>query len=193
MKTEIVQDGSIAADCPTREVECFKSSPSPKLNELRVSYRRRPGSKRFAPNERTILDRPEKCYEYLRRVWDTDTLELREEFLLICLDQSLAVNGWVRLHAGGFDTCGLDLRLLFGVAVKTASSAIVIAHNHPTGNLTPSPTDRNITRQIAAAAQLLGIRFVDHLIVTGNGFYSFNERDPSLFENGHATGFSFRT
>lgn len=169
-------------NAPKRPATVAKLDPSPKLNELKVSYRRRPSKNDFPQTERPILNEPDKCYDYLRQVWDPDTLELREEIVLICLDRGLAVIGWVRLHAGGISKCIIDLPLLFGVALKTASSAIIIAHNHPSGDLTPSQGDRDVTKRVAAAGEILGIRFLDHLIVSGNGFYSFYSLEAELFD-----------
>lgn len=185
MKTELVNDQSTTGTRPKRAVRLSRFDSSAKRNEITVRYRRRPIETHTEQSGRPILNRPDVCYKYLRRVWDRGTLDLREEFVLICLDHSLAVNGWFRLHAGGFGECTIDLLLLFGVALKTASSAIVLAHNHPSGSLIPSQEDRNATKRVATASKLLGIRLLDHLIVTRNGFYSFNERDPELFETDH--------
>jgi DNA repair protein RadC len=185
MKTEFVDYQLSTEPTPKRTAHVPRLDPSPKLNELKVSYRRRASKKHLGQSERPILNLPEKCVDYLRRVWNQDTLDLREEFVLVCLDQSLAVNGWVRLHAGGFAECTLDLRLLFGVAIKTASSAIIIAHNHPSGCMTPSPEDRNVTKRVATASRILGIRLLDHVIVSGERFYSFRESESELFETDH--------
>jgi DNA repair protein RadC len=153
----------------------------PKLCELKVGYRRS-ASRTKTEQPRPRLHMPELCFNYLRKVWDRDTLELREEVVLICLDSSLGANGWVRLYVGGLGDCSLDLRLLFGVVLKTASSGFIVAHNHPSGNLTPSEGDRAITRRMSQAAILLGVRFVDHLITSVDGHYSFRMSEPELFE-----------
>lgn len=152
----------------------------PKLCELKVSYRR-PAQR--AKNEmiRPVLNRPELCLDYLRKVWDRDTLELREEIVLICLDSSLSANGWVRLYAGGYGECTLDLKLLMGIVLKSASSGFILAHNHPSGSLTPSAEDRAVTRRVDQAAKLLGVRFVDHVITAKTGHYSFRMSEPELF------------
>jgi DNA repair protein RadC len=157
-----------------REIPDFGRCP--KLCELKVSYRRAK-----AQAVRPVLNMPELCLDYLRKVWDRDTLELREEIVLICLDSSLGANGWVRLYTGGFGECTLDLRLLFAVVLKTASSGFIVAHNHPSGSLTPSDGDRAITRRIAEASLILGVRFVDHIITASTGHYSFRMSEPGLF------------
>jgi DNA repair protein RadC len=68
----------------------------------------------------------------------------------------------------------VDIRLLLSVALKTAASGIILAHNHPSGNLQPSAQDKEIIQKIIAAAKLLDITILDLLIVSPeNIFYSF--------------------
>jgi DNA repair protein RadC len=143
---------------------------TPRLAELKVTYKRR--LPRKPPPTLTSVIRAEA---YLRTIWDEDTIDLREEFVVLCLDASLAVLGWVRLHAGGLDSSPVDPRLVFGVALKAASAGILVAHNHPARSLAPSSQDVAITRRLADGARLLGLRFVDHVILTRAGCFSFDE------------------
>lgn len=152
----------------------------PKLAELKLSYRK-PKPRKTSEKTPVQINTPERAIEYLRKVWNTDTLELREEFVLVCLSNSLHANGWIRLYAGGFHDCSVDVRLLLGVALQTASSAILVAHNHPSGNVMPSIQDRKLTEQIARACRIMSIRLLDHLILTVNDSYSFVTKEPELF------------
>lgn len=93
--------------------------------------------------------------------------------MVLCLDSSLTVLGWARLHTGGLDSSSVGPRLVFGVALRTASAAIIVAHDHPSGELEPSATDVAMTRRLAQGAKLLGVRFLDHLILGRVGHYSF--------------------
>lgn len=154
-------------------LKTFERTPS--LSELKVTYRRgRPKDDRQVKMP-WVLSSPVKCHEYLRTLWDKDTIDLREEFVLVCLNSSLEVLGWVKLHTGGLDLAWVDPRLVFGVALQTASAAIVVAHNHPSGNAEPSEADRVMTRRLKDGARLLGIRLLDHVIVTRDGHFSFAE------------------
>ncbi|MBX9582454.1 MAG: JAB domain-containing protein [Gemmataceae bacterium] len=150
---------------------------SPGMAELKVSYRR--GKPRDDRQTRMPfhVSSPVKCAEYVRSLWDKDTLELREEFVLLCLNTGLEVIGWVRLHAGGMESADVDPRMVFGIALQTASTGIVVAHNHPSGKLEPSQADDAVTLRLAAGAKLLGIRFVDHVIISPTGYYSYAERN----------------
>src|SRR3712207_6644288 len=102
---------------------------TPNLAELKVSYRR--GRPKDVRQEKMpfVVASPASCEEYLRRLWDKDTLDLREDVVLLCLSSSLEVLGWVRLATGGLDAATVDPRLVFAIALQTASAAIVVAHN----------------------------------------------------------------
>jgi DNA repair protein RadC len=146
---------------------------TPHLAELKVTYKR--GRRKDTRQQKMpwALNTAVKAEEYLRTLWDEDTIDLREEFVVLCLDASLTVLGWVRLHTGGLDSSPVDPRLVFGVALQTASAAIVVAHNHPSGNVEPSQQDEVLTQRLAVGAKLLGVRLLDHLILGREGSYSF--------------------
>jgi DNA repair protein RadC len=146
---------------------------TPNLAELKVSYKRRRPRDDKQEKMPWVLSSPMSCDKYLRTLWDEDTIDLREEFVMVCLNNALEVLGWVKLHTGGLDSSQVDPRLVFGVALQTASAAIVVAHNHPSGSVEPSEADRVMTRRLADGAKLLGIRFLDHLIVNRSSLYSF--------------------
>ncbi len=146
---------------------------TPGLAELKVTYKRGRRNDNRQTQMPWVLTDAVKAEEYLRTLWDKDTLDLREEIVVVCLNASLGVLGWVRLHTGGLDGSQEDPRLVFAVALQTASVAIVVAHNHPSGSLVPSEQDKLLTRRLAEGAKLLGLRLLDHLIVNREGHYSF--------------------
>lgn len=146
---------------------------SPNLAEMKVSYRRsrRPDSKQLTMP--FVVSTPVAAVEYLRSVWDKETLELREEFLVVLVNSANEVIGWVKLASGGMDAAFIDSRLVFAAALQTAASGIVVAHNHPSGIAYPSEADRSVTKRLKEGAEILGIRFLDHVIVTVSGAFSF--------------------
>ena len=96
-----------------------------------------------------------------------------EEFWIIHLNRSSRVIKIEKLSAGGIAGTAVDVRLLFKSALEQISSALILAHNHPSGNLQPSMADKQITKQIIQAGKLFEIQITDHLIVTSDAYYSF--------------------
>jgi DNA repair protein RadC len=101
-----------------------------------------------------------------------------EEFWLILLNTANKVIYKTCLSKGGITSSVVDVRLLFKTALEQQATAIIIAHNHPSGSLLPSTEDKAITQKIKDAGHLLQIKLLDHLIISSEGFYSF--ADSSL-------------
>lgn len=151
-------------------VDLERFARSPKLAELKVAYR-----SRTKVQERRTLRNATDAAEYLRAVWNANTLGLVEEFVMICLNGSGEAIGWVKISSGGRNATQVDPRLVFAIALQTACTAIVVAHNHPGGKTDPSPEDREITRKLKEAGRLLGIAVLDHIIISRDSFFSFAE------------------
>mgnify|MGYP003587025703 CR=1 FL=1 len=100
-----------------------------------------------------------------------------EEFWAIFLNQSNRIVGKSKLTSGGINQSVVDVRVLFKTAIEHFATAIVIAHNHPSGNLKPSSEDLKITKQIKEGGKLLNIELLDHLIITQNSYFSFADED----------------
>lgn len=114
------------------------------------------------------------AYEFLLQSWDLGTLELQEEFKVILLNRANEALGIYSLSKGGITGTIVDVRLLFAVALKCNACGIIICHNHPSGNTTPSDADISLTKKIKKCSDLLDITLIDHLIITKNVFYSFS-------------------
>lgn len=98
-----------------------------------------------------------------------------EEFHIMLLKQNLKLLRMVRIGRGGLTETSVDIRLIAREALLSSSPAIVLIHNHPSGNNTPSPQDVSLTERIAKGLKLLNIRVLDHIIVCDNAFYSFSD------------------
>ena len=96
-----------------------------------------------------------------------------EEFWAIFLNQNNRVLGKSQLSSGGINQSVVDVRILFKAAIDQFATALVIAHNHPSGNLKPSTEDVKITKQIAEAGKILSIQLLDHVIIAQNSYFSF--------------------
>ncbi len=113
----------------------------------------------------------QSAYDYISRVYDEATIGLYEEFMVLLLNRANRVLGCLKLSKGGLTGTVVDLRILYGTALKAMASGIIIAHNHPSGNLKPSDADRELTSQIKQAGKLLDINLLDHLILGTEGDY----------------------
>jgi DNA repair protein RadC len=96
-----------------------------------------------------------------------------EEFWVILLSRKSVVLKYKMITQGGFSGTIVDPRQIFNWAILEQASSIILAHNHPSGNLFPSELDRDITKKIVKAGEILGIQVVDHVIITSGGYYSF--------------------
>lgn len=96
-----------------------------------------------------------------------------EEFWAVFLNQNNEVIHRERLTKGGIAESVVDVRVLFKTALDHFSTAVIVAHNHPSGNLKPSKADISITEKIKESGKILNITLLDHLIVSQKGYYSF--------------------
>lgn len=95
----------------------------------------------------------------------------RETLVVMCLDERRRVITAQRVAIGGVDFVTCEPKLVFRPAVEHDASFILIAHNHPSGNPTPSRADLETTKMIETCAVILGIGYVDHLVLTTSGKY----------------------
>ncbi|MCE7072161.1 JAB domain-containing protein [Dyadobacter sp. CY327] len=83
--------------------------------------------------------------------------------------------GIFEVSKGGISGASADVRIDFAAALKANATGIILAHNHPSGQLAPSDADKYITENMRKAGELLNIRVLDHLIVSAEGFCSFTD------------------
>lgn len=134
--------------------------------EIEVSYSHRvPAKSRI--NVTTSTDAYKACTQF----WPG--YDHVEYFYVLLLNRSNQILGAHLASKGGFTGTVIDVRVIFQVALKACATSIIVAHNHPSGNLTPSDADQVITRKIKDAGKLLDIQLLDHLILTSESFYSF--------------------
>lgn len=94
--------------------------------------------------------------------------EKREHFLTINLNSKLEIESKSLISIGNLDSAPVHPREVFGPAVRRGAAAVVVAHNHPSGDPTPSPQDIEITERLNEASRIIGIKLMDHVII-GNG------------------------
>ncbi len=96
-----------------------------------------------------------------------------EKFLVLYLNQAQRVLSHEIISQGGISGTVADIRVVLKGALLLGAPRLIVAHNHPSGNLQPSDADRRLTQQLKAAAAYMDIVLLDHLIVAGTGYYSF--------------------
>lgn len=99
----------------------------------------------------------------------------QEVFLTLPLDIKNRILGYVETARGSVDSCRVDIREVFRTAIVMGASGLILVHNHPSGDLTPSSEDIELTKRVYEAGRLLSIAVLDHLIVTDDGFVSLAE------------------
>ena len=98
---------------------------------------------------------------------------LHEEFWVLYLNNANCIQHRFQLSKGGLTGTLVDVRLILKKALELSAVGVILAHNHPSGNLRPSKSDIQITRKTKRASSLMDIRLLDHLIVHGEEYYSF--------------------
>lgn len=112
-------------------------------------------------------------YQFLEQ----DLMDLdHEEFWVVFLNRANVVIKKESFSSGGIAGTVVDTRLIFRKALEYLACSIVLAHNHPSGNLEPSKSDKVLTKKIKEAGLLMDITVLDHLIFTNHGYFSFADK-----------------
>ncbi|MET2985624.1 JAB domain-containing protein [Aureibaculum conchae] len=144
-----------------------------KVNEIQISYREKVGTLKSKS-----VNSSDEVAQLLFKNWDRKTIGLHETFKILLLNNSNKIKGIFPLSYGGITGTLVDIRILFGIVLKTLSVGIILAHNHPSGTLKPSEADKKLTQKIKKASQLLDVKVLDHIIITPNGeYFSFADND----------------
>ena len=96
-----------------------------------------------------------------------------EEFWVLFLNNSNKVISKSQLSKGGISGTIVDVRMVFKLALENGATALILCHNHPSGNLRPSDADKQITKKLKLAGDSLDVKVLDHLIITETKYYSF--------------------
>src|SRR4051812_12827655 len=113
------------------------------LAEISISY-----STKVKPPDRRKVTSSKDALDISRAIWPEGTMELKESFYVLYMNRANAVLGYTRLSEGGISGTVADPRLIFSTALKAMAVSIVLAHNHPPGNIQPSASDIQLTKNI---------------------------------------------
>ncbi|MFZ5470808.1 MAG: RadC family protein [Myxococcota bacterium] len=134
-----------------------------------------------AAETRPRLRSPEEIFQYVRP-WLGGLRN--EEFHALCFNARNVLVRDARIAQGTPHLCLVDPREVFGAAIATRASALVLVHNHPSGDPEPSAEDVQLTRQLCAGARILGVRLLDHIVVGDEGYCSMRARGLVAVDGG---------
>ncbi len=121
---------------------------------------------------RVKITTSKSAYEFLKpKLLDLKT----EEFWIIMLNRANYVIRDYKISEGGVSGTVADAKIIFSKALENLASSIILAHNHPSGNLNPSTSDNQLTSNAIKAGKILSIEVLDHIIFTNSGYYSFKD------------------
>ena len=148
-----------------------------KIREAKIRYNL------ISEGEVFPLSSPQDCYLYAKRFIKVSGLDPEQEhFCVIALDRKNKPKGVSVVSSGTASSCLVHPREVFRYAILQNASAVIVFHNHPSGDPAPSRADIQVTRQLRESAKIIGIDLLEHLIIgdllddpQNVGFYSFNE------------------
>lgn len=114
------------------------------------------------------------AYNVIKQFYNDD-IEIYESFFLLLLNRANNTIGYVKISQGGTIGTVVDVKLIAKYAVDSLSCAVILAHNHPSGNKQPSQDDRNMTKKVKEALKLFEIQVLDHIILTSESYFSFGD------------------
>ena len=127
-------------------------------------------------SEKPAIQCPEDAYSLLLKIWDMDTILLKEEFVVLLLNNNKKCLGWSKISSGGATATIVDVATIFQILLIGNASSFIISHNHPSGTLKPSSSDVALTRRIADAGRLFGVPLDDHIILTSDSYTSLRQK-----------------
>lgn len=136
--------------------------------EVKISY-----SSKVPSNLRPIITSSALAATILRETWQPGQLGYKEYFKILLLNRAHKVLGVCTISEGGVSGTVADPKIIFATALKAVCSAIILCHNHPSGNLKPSQADINLTKKLVAGGKLLDIAVLDHIILTEDSYFAF--------------------
>lgn len=139
-----------------------------------MTYTDKISLKRESSIERVKITAPCDVYEFATKIW-SDDIDLYESAMIILLNTDHTTVGWSKISQGGIANTVVDTRIVCKIAIDSLSTNVILLHNHPSGNLKPSRCDDELTKKIKQCLNLFDIRLLDHMIISKEGYYSYEE------------------
>jgi DNA repair protein RadC len=122
--------------------------------------------------QRVKINGSQDSADYIRQFYEGD-IEIFESFFILLLNRQNKTIGYAKISQGGVTGTVVDAKIVIKYIVDTLASAVILCHNHPSGNLAPSTDDINLTEKLVKAVKLVDSQVLDHIILTSDNFYSF--------------------
>lgn len=143
-------------------------NPPHKVSEIDLVYR-----SYVKASERPVISNSSDAYHIFNNYWNLDKIDFIEEFKILLLNRANKVLALFEISSGGITGTVADTRVMFAAALRINAVAIIMAHNHPSGNLRPSQADEELTRKVNESGNFLDIKLLDHLIIADEDYFSF--------------------
>lgn len=142
---------------------------SQNIGELKVIYRTT-----SLPTRKIVSSA--NAANVLKELWDQEIIEYVEQFCILLLNRANMVIGYDFVSQGGTAGTVVDPKVVFQTALLGNAASIILAHNHPSGNLSPSEQDKRLTKRLFEVGKSLDIPVLDHVIVTKDSYTSFADQ-----------------
>lgn len=144
-----------------------------KVADVRAVY-----SIKVPAKDRIQIKSPDAVYNILKPFYmESGFMEQKEIFSCLFLDRSNKILGMAKISEGSSCATVVDIPYIFRLAILINASSVILCHNHPSGNLQASDADKQITKKIIQAGELLDIKIFDHMIISSWGYFSFLGED----------------
>ncbi|MDR0832607.1 MAG: JAB domain-containing protein [Candidatus Symbiothrix sp.] len=144
--------------------------------EIKVSYQ-----PKIKASDRPVMQTSQDLYKlFIDKVFDPDTIELKEFFKVALLNSACKLLGVHHLSEGGSCQTIVDIKHIMQAAILANAKDIVLCHNHPSGSLYPSSEDDLVTRKVQEACNIMGFTLMDHLIIASEKYYSYADEGRLL-------------
>jgi DNA repair protein RadC len=122
------------------------------------------------------IEKSKDSADFIKRFYQDD-ISIFESFFILLLNRANYTIGYAKISQGGITGTVVDKKIIAKYVIDSLASNIIIAHNHPSGNTTPSDSDIRLTRDIKDVCNLVDCTVLDHVILTEDGYYSFADEN----------------
>jgi DNA repair protein RadC len=139
------------------------------VGELKAQYKRY-----ISIENHKALNSSQLVYEFSKKIPELqEDIEYKESFYIFMFNNAAKLVGFSKIGEGGLTATHVDVRVILQHTLLSCATAVILLHNHPSGQLHPSIPDKTITKHIKEALQLCDLQLLDHLIISKTNYYSF--------------------